>query len=66
MKTTKKYEGFWLGRSWVSRCARCGQICFDVAQEEEHAAEPCSKERLKPLTEEETRDPPGQRDVGTV
>jgi uncharacterized cysteine cluster protein YcgN (CxxCxxCC family) len=52
--TTKKYEGFWMGRSWVSRCNRCGHICFVVAQEEEHNKEKCVKVKLKLLSAEET------------
>lgn len=56
----KTFEGFWLGRSWVSRCSRCGMLCFTVAQEEEHSKEPCTKAKLKPLTEEEKANPPGR------
>ncbi len=47
----KTYEGFWLGRSWVSRCSRCGEICFDVAQEEQHSKVKCDKLKLKPIPE---------------
>ena len=57
----KKFEGFWLGKSWVSRCARCGEICFYVGQETEHSKFPCDKLRLKPLSEEETSNPPSER-----
>lgn len=55
----KGYDGFWLGQSWVSRCKRCGNICFTVAQEVEHDKEKCRKEKLRPLLPHETENPPG-------
>jgi hypothetical protein len=55
----KTFEGFWLGRSWVSRCARCGDICFTVADEEEHRKEPCERQKLNPLSADEKANPPG-------
>ncbi len=59
---SKMYQGFWMGRSWVSRCSKCGTICFTVAQEQEHDDVSCSKEKLKPLTKEETANPPGTKE----
>jgi len=57
----KTYEGFWLGQrqSWVSRCSRCGTICFSKEQEEEHNLNDCQKVKLRPLSPEETANPPG-------
>jgi hypothetical protein len=53
MVKPKTYEGFWLGRNWVSRCKRCGNLCFTVAQEEEHSREKCVKVKLIPIPEED-------------
>lgn len=52
MKQIKKYEGFWLGSSWVSRCSRCGHIQFDVSQEQEHTRVDCIKTKLAPISHE--------------
>jgi hypothetical protein len=60
MKRQFPFEGFWLGRAWVSRCRRCGKICFTVADEENHRKVKCQKEKLQPLTKEETANPPGR------
>lgn len=51
----KKYEGYWLGRSWVSRCATCGNICLTVADEKNHDKNACEKIELRELSEEEKR-----------
>lgn len=49
MSKPKTYERFYVGTNVVSRCWRCGRICFDVKQEEEHDAEKCRKEKLVPI-----------------
>lgn len=55
--SASKYEPFWIGTTPVSRCLRCGTICFRDADEVAHGKARCRKAELIPLTKAEKTGP---------